>query len=307
MRNNKKLIMILLLVLGIGFAAVTTTLLINGNVSVTTNQEDFDVRFTRAVLDSSDISATAISQNGKQITFATSDLKRVGDKSRLDFTVKNNSSIYDANVVINCTSSDTATKTDYYRITQNIPSSIVSKSKANGNVEVELLKATTENITESFTCTISASATERTTVGVEQANSNITKVMKYSTDASDRCITGDEATCEEITHQTTNTYTPGTILKYKVNSSTTRTFFVLHDDGDKLTLQDRENLVNNIKWYADAQDNTHGPITALTALESATSSWSNVEDQTYEMGVTNFNGTNAYTGCSSSGCDRNSN
>ena len=62
-------------------------------------------------------------------------------------------------------------------------------------------------------------------------------------------------------------------------------------------MQQRENTVYNTAWYAGSNVNTSGPTTILPALETATSGWSNVNNQTYTMGTTNFNGTNAYTGC----------
>ena len=163
MRKNKKLMLAAILLLGIGFAAVSTTLYINGNVGITANTADFDVKFTSATLDGTDISSTAISADGKTITYGTNDLSIVGDKSTLDFEVTNNSELYDAEVSIEC--SATGTKADYYSITKNVASTIVAKTKEAGKVDVELIKATTEDITEEFTCTLTATATERTTKG----------------------------------------------------------------------------------------------------------------------------------------------
>ena len=163
MRKNKKWLLAAILLLGIGFAAVSTTLYINGNVGITANEADFDVKFTKATLDGTDISTSAISADGKTITYGTNDLSMVGDKSTLDFEVTNNSELYDAEVSIEC--SATGTKRDYYSITKNVASTIVAKTKEAGKVDVELIKATIEDITEEFTCTLTAQATERTTKG----------------------------------------------------------------------------------------------------------------------------------------------
>ena len=163
MRKNKKWLLAAILLLGIGFAAVSTTLYINGNVGITANEADFDVKFTKATLDGTDISSSAISADGKTITYGTNDLSMVGDKSTLDFEVTNNSELYDAEVSIEC--SATGTKADYYTITKNVASTIVAKTKEAGKVDVELIKATIEDITEEFTCTLTATATERTTKG----------------------------------------------------------------------------------------------------------------------------------------------
>ena len=136
-----------------------------------------------------------------------------------------------------------------------------------------------------------------------KSNSNIVKAYTYN---STSCITGEESTCVEnscYVSQTSGSCPAGTIIKYKVNDSTTKYFHVLHDDGATMTLQQRENIVKNSPWNYDSTgvsgDNTSGPMTVLPQLESATSGWTNVNDQTYTMGTTNFNNTNAYTGCSS--------
>ena len=163
MRKNKKLLLAALLLLGVGFAAVSTTLYINGNVGIATNEADFDVRFTSATLDQTDISSTAISEDGKTITYGTNELSMVGDKSTLDFEITNNSELYDAEVSIECTAS--GEKSDYYTITKDVASTIVAKTTEAGKVEVELTTATVDDITESFTCTLTAQATERTTKG----------------------------------------------------------------------------------------------------------------------------------------------
>lgn len=87
----------------------------------------------------------------------------LGDKSTLDFEVTNNSELYDAEVDIVC--SEKGAKAEYYSITKEVVETIVAKKKEAGKIEVELIKATTEDITETFTCTLTAKATERTTKG----------------------------------------------------------------------------------------------------------------------------------------------
>ena len=117
---------------------------------------------------------------------------------------------------------------------------------------------------------------------------------------STSCVTGEESTCVETScyeNKTSGSCPAGTIIKYAVNDSEEKYFHVLHDDGETMILQQRENTVYNTKWYSDSEDNSKGPTTILPVLESATSGWTNVNDQTYTMGTTNFNNTNAFTGC----------
>ncbi len=131
---------------------------------------------------------------------------------------------------------------------------------------------------------------------VQSKPSNIVAVYQYD---SSNCITGEEEKCIEITPP--ETYEVGTIVKYKVNKEEEKYFHVISDNGDTLTMQQRENTIDSIEWYATAYDNTKGPLTALFALENVTANWTNVKDQTYTLGTTTFK-TDAFTGCSSTEC-----
>lgn len=124
-------------------------------------------------------------------------------------------------------------------------------------------------------------------------------VLKYEEPS---CITGDEETCQDIGPQTT--YTAGTIIKYKVNSSTTNTFYVMYDNGNTLTMIGRDAVAwsawdassTPVKYPSWARPGyrgftcNNGPVTAVEKLEQATSSWKNVIDQEYTIGTTPFAG-----------------
>ncbi len=131
------------------------------------------------------------------------------------------------------------------------------------------------------------------------SNENILNVYRYSEENGSKCITGEESTCVELTERPA-TYEPGTIVKYKVNDTEEKYFYVMYDNNDgTLTMQQRENVVDTVGWHnipCTREDTSKGPTTAIAALEEATSSWLNVKDQTYTMGVTPF-ADNAFTGC----------
>jgi len=147
-------------------------------------------------------------------------------------------------------------------------------------------------------------------------NDNIVASYTYNqtTGASNYCVTGDEATCVENTcYESTdgNSCAAGTIIEYKVNNTETVRFHVMYDNGDTITMQSQKNTVYSTEWinaadYATANldqtscgydsCNDEGPITILNALESKTSKWSNVKQQTYALGTTVFK-TNSYTDC----------
>ena len=73
--KKKTSIVIVVLLLAIGFAAVSTTLIINGSVNIGENTDDFSVIFTKATLDGTDVYASVIDDTKKIITFETIDLK----------------------------------------------------------------------------------------------------------------------------------------------------------------------------------------------------------------------------------------
>ncbi len=137
-------------------------------------------------------------------------------------------------------------------------------------------------------------------------NNHILKVYKYDADknSSTYCITGDmtkEEKCQEISP---TTYEVGTIVEYQVNDNENKIFYVLHDNGETLTMQQRENTTVNTVWNT-SNNTSDGPVTALEKLEEATNGWNYVKDITYTMGTTNFNQTNAFTGCYSDICEKN--
>ena len=104
--KNKKFLFLSLLILVIGFAAVSTTLYISGNLVFGTNKNDFDIYFSGAIIDDEDKSNEVILSDKKHIEYESKELKTLGDTSVLEFEVTNNSTQYDAMVSISCTLSD---------------------------------------------------------------------------------------------------------------------------------------------------------------------------------------------------------
>lgn len=125
-------------------------------------------------------------------------------------------------------------------------------------------------------------------------NPNIKEVYQYD---SVNCSRGTEPTCKKISPKI---YEIGTIVRYQVNDTEDRYFFVLHDDGKTITMQQRGNTVSQVVW-SDKENINTGPETVLKELEKATSGWKNVNDQTYELGKTIWK-DNANTSCISTDC-----
>ena len=127
------------------------------------------------------------------------------------------------------------------------------------------------------------------------------QAWEYHESGNNKCISGEEDTCKKTTcYQSGLTCSMGTIIKYYVNNNVFHYFYVLRDSGTVITMQQRENTIRNIAWHAGSNDNSKGPDTILTQLESATTTWTNVNILSYEPGVTTLY-QNAYTGCTYSG------
>ena len=167
--KKKSAIIIAIILMSIGFAAISTTLIINGNAKVSENSEDFSVIFTAASLDGKDVYSTAVDETKKIITFTTSELKTLNQTSKLTYEVTNNSSNYDANVSVTCVpKEETIVKyTSIKNKLENNATIIKSKTSLSGTLTVTLDKLATESVTEEYTCKLEFNAVERDTLGKE--------------------------------------------------------------------------------------------------------------------------------------------
>ena len=167
--KNKASIVVAILLLAVGFAAVSTTLIINGSAKVGENTNDFSVIFTAATLDGQDVYTNVISQDKKTITFETSDLKTLNQTSVLTYEVTNNSANYDVEVQVNCKVKDNA-ETKYTSIKNELENNatvVKAKNTVGGTLTVTLNKTATEEVKEEYICTLEFNAVERDTIGVE--------------------------------------------------------------------------------------------------------------------------------------------
>ncbi len=166
-KYTKRGIIVLVFMLVIGFAAVSTTLLLNGTVAFGTNENDFDVIFTEVLLNDMKSSDAIISENKKEITFASNKLTEVGDTAVLEYKVKNNSTQYGADVTISCTSGESA----YVKVTSEFdgnaiplvnPVEMEAQESKRGKIVAELVNAYAgSDDSISVKCTIVATPTEK--------------------------------------------------------------------------------------------------------------------------------------------------
>lgn len=119
-------------------------------------------------------------------------------------------------------------------------------------------------------------------------SANIIKAYSYNVST---CPTGEEPGCVEsmcYIDKAANSCGEGTIILYKVNDTTEKYFYVLHDDGLTMTVQQRENTIDNTTGNI-ATTNSKTSNNFLQQLESATNNWTNVNSQSYEINSKTYN------------------
>ena len=170
--KRKSAIIVAILIMAIGFASISTTLIINGNARVSENTDDFSVIFTAASLDGTDVYANVIDNTKKVITFETNELKKLNQTSILTYEVTNNSSNYDAEVQVNCKvkGNSTAKYTSIKNELKGNATVIKAKETLNGTLTVNLEKVATEEVREAYVCVLTFNALERDTLGIESVS-----------------------------------------------------------------------------------------------------------------------------------------
>ncbi|MDE6141427.1 MAG: hypothetical protein K2G03_02380, partial [Bacilli bacterium] len=167
-RRAKIGIMIALLALTVGFAAITTTLVVNGTLSIGPDGAGFDsdVIFSRAKI--SDGSGNAfISSDGKSLQF-NADLMELGSEVDLRYDITNKNRQYDAKGTIECDFVDETNAYNGYITITETPKEFEVKggTKTSGHVIVRLVKSfagdeTINSADIGFKCTINLEANER--------------------------------------------------------------------------------------------------------------------------------------------------
>ena len=167
--KKKSAITVAIILMSIGFAAVSTTLILNGNAKISEGIDDFDIYFSKALIDNKDVYKSVVSHDKKSITFTTSELKTLGQTSMLTYEVTNNSSNYDAEVQVNCKVKDntTAKYTSIKNEFDGNATKVLAKETLNGTLTVTLNKTTTEEIKENYICELTFNAVERNSIGID--------------------------------------------------------------------------------------------------------------------------------------------
>lgn len=161
-------IIIIVIIMAVGFAAVSTTLYITGTTAVTGNPDDFDVYFSDAYVNGfQDLSVVV----GKRSIKFSAVLDGFGDTYILDYDITNASRFYDADIDINCSGGN-----EYLSVSNEFNSNeyLDALGTRRGTLKLESIKTIAgDQITVDITCEIDALAIERTSIADGKAAPSI--------------------------------------------------------------------------------------------------------------------------------------
>ena len=270
--KRRSAIVIAILVMSVGFAAISTTLIINGTTTISENIDDFSVIFTSASLDGTDVYANVIDDTKKIINFNTKDLKNVGDTSVLNYEVTNNSANYDAEVSVNCKVKEntTAKYTSIKNELENNATVVKAKESVNGTLTVNLEKTATEEARENYVCTLTFNAVERAELGenlpafTKDSWSKIAANVK--TGNTDRYNVGDT---KKVDLGSFGTHTVRIANKSECTTETSETAcgFVV-EFADIITKQQFNSTATNVGGWKDSKLRTYINDTIYKSLPS---------------------------------------
>lgn len=168
MRKVKIGITASLLLMLVGFATITTSLVINGKISFTSNKVDFESNIVFTQADTDGDGTAIISDDEKSITFNTGTLTSINQTSILNFEVANKSRQYDAMGTIECEKTDKSNLyNDYVTISVEPDEfSLNATETQEGKLTVMLAQsyAGADEAQVEFKCTIQINAQERNTL-----------------------------------------------------------------------------------------------------------------------------------------------
>ena len=167
MKNRKGLISIMLvavLLLGIGYAALTDTLDITGSADVNQSaaEEAFneDIYFSAAVANETGNTASVNADNNDKASFTAKTLKGKGDKVTFTFTIKNDGDVA-ATVTPKLNATLGNTNPEFFSLTSDWDGGakvLAAGSEVTYTLTVELLKTPTETVAASFLIELTAVA-----------------------------------------------------------------------------------------------------------------------------------------------------
>lgn len=132
-------------------------------------------------------------------------------------------------------------------------------------------------------------------------NENESLINKYIVAAynynAKTCPTGDEGSCVKTTcyeNTNANSCSTGTIIKYKVNDSDVKTFYVINDEGPTLTMISKDSAKSSYNDDYTYLDSSNGPSTATATVNNMANGWTNVNEHNYQTSSTGYSLEDGY-------------
>lgn len=169
-KQIKVSIIVLLVLVAVGFAAISLTLNFTGNININGSYDNFanGVVFSEAAMDTTstnDGATASITDGGKSITFTTQTLDTLNEQAVLTYKIKNDSQYNALLGEMTCTSDDT----NYIQITRggvlNNKTLTKGETSAADTVTVKLVKTYSETTAKKVTITCDLNATAQSASG----------------------------------------------------------------------------------------------------------------------------------------------
>lgn len=158
--KQKKVIIIVIMLMAVGFAAVATNLFVNGSSKINPNKDDFYVYYSDAYVN--DEQDDSVITSDTTIEFNTT-FESLGQKYILEYEVTNGSKNYDAELEMVCTGGN-----EYLSLINDFDDNAIleATTKRFGMLTLEQVKSYSgDDLNVSIECTINANAVERSSLG----------------------------------------------------------------------------------------------------------------------------------------------
>lgn len=172
----------IIILMSIGFAAISTTLNIESRLSIASDFSLDDVFISKLIINGT-LSPLNISEDKKSFTYDSLDFIEVGKIVNIEYEIINRSYKYDANISVSCV----PITNDFITVKNEVSSTTIqAQSKENGSLSGEV-KVKNNNTITTFSCSINVEGTGRTE---EAEHRNVCVASQTG------LIIGDKITCD---------------------------------------------------------------------------------------------------------------
>lgn len=258
-KKKRNIVIALVIMLAIGFASVSTTLVINGLLAIGENSEDFKIIFTSASIDGAERN-DVIRESKTEISYETKVLSLIDEESTLEYEATNTSRNYDANVQIVCNIVDENEniiegENEYVDMTYTPESmSLLAGETKQGSITAKLKKSVTESMNINIKCTLTGIPKERDELGVEYIDPDrlkrTIKPIDYRIHAEQDLVilNGDKIWDENIAPYVTKITFEDTLIHHDTKAELIFDISANSDESVLVYLVENEEIITKQKW-----------------------------------------------------------